>query len=223
MKSNTLYQVSGQGITLTDNARKLFFRKHYNVSQISHCGVDPEDRRWDIIPIMLVLQYICCICDFNNKNVPLRWSLKSSDGSLSAPNKLFAFVARKAASRACNQVDMIMMMMMLMMTIMGVYLCGVGAQALATRFITSEQSSPSSLYHFRNIKESVSKNFLFLQGSVKHQQSSSSSSKTWSKIFQCHVFAELDLDQPARAIVNFVNKLMMSTSNGSGGRPADMV
>ena len=47
-----------------------------------------------------------CICDFNNKNVPLRWSLKSSDGSLSAPNKLFAFVARKAASRACNQVDM---------------------------------------------------------------------------------------------------------------------
>ena len=43
------------------------------------------------------------------------------------------------------------------------------------------------------------------------------------KIFQCHVFAELDLDQPARAIVNFVNKLMMSTSNGSGGRPADMV
>ena len=41
--------------------------------------------------------------------------------------------------------------------------------------------------------------------------------------FQCHVFAELDLDQPARAIVNFVNKLMMSTSNGAGGRPADMV
>ena len=105
MKSNTLYQVSGQGITLTDNARKLFFRKHYNVSQISHCGVDPEDRRWDIIPIMLVsLNFF--ICDFNNKNVPLRWSLKSSDGSLSAPNKLFAFVARKAASRACNQVDM---------------------------------------------------------------------------------------------------------------------
>ena len=29
--------------------------------------------------------------------------------------------------------------------------------------------------------------------------------------------------QPARAIVNFVNKLMMSTSNGAGGRPADMV
>ena len=38
-------KVSGQGITLTDNARKLFFRKHYNVNQISHCGVDPEDRR----------------------------------------------------------------------------------------------------------------------------------------------------------------------------------
>ena len=40
--------MSGQGITLTDNARKLFFRKHYNVNQISHCGVDPEDRRFDL-------------------------------------------------------------------------------------------------------------------------------------------------------------------------------
>eukprot|EP00090_Calanus_glacialis_P008795 TRINITY_DN17134_c0_g1_i1.p1 TRINITY_DN17134_c0_g1~~TRINITY_DN17134_c0_g1_i1.p1 ORF type:complete len:944 (-),score=147.40 TRINITY_DN17134_c0_g1_i1:1562-4393(-) len=109
------FKVSGQGITLTDQARKLFFRKHYNVSQISHCGVDPEDRRW---------------------------SMKNNDGLPSASNKLFAFVARKPANRACNQ---------------------------------------------------------------------------------CHVFAELDADQPARAIVNFVNKLMLSGNTTSTGRSADMV
>jgi tensin len=108
------FKVSGQGVTLTDQARKLFFRKHYNVSQISHCGVDPEDRRW---------------------------SFKTADGVTSAAFKIFAFVARKAASRACNQ---------------------------------------------------------------------------------CHVFAELDSDQPARAIVNFVNKLMTS-GGGSEGRPSDRV
>ena len=42
------FKVSGQGITLTDQARKLFFRKHYNVGTISHCGLDPEDRRWSV-------------------------------------------------------------------------------------------------------------------------------------------------------------------------------
>jgi len=109
------FKVSGQGITLTDQARKLFFRKHYNVSQISHCGVDPEDRRW---------------------------SMKNNDGIPSASNRLFAFVARKPANRACNQ---------------------------------------------------------------------------------CHVFAELDADQPARAIVNFVNKLMLSGSSTNTGRSADLV
>jgi len=109
------FKVSGQGITLTDQARKLFFRKHYNVSQISHCGVDPEDRRW---------------------------SMKNNDGMPSASNRLFAFVARKPANRACNQ---------------------------------------------------------------------------------CHVFAELDADQPARAIVNFVNKLMLSGNSTSTGRSADLV
>jgi len=109
------FKVSGQGITLTDQARKLFFRKHYNVNQISHCGVDPEDRRW---------------------------SMKNNDGMPSASNRLFAFVARKPANRACNQ---------------------------------------------------------------------------------CHVFAELDADQPARAIVNFVNKLMLSGNSTSTGRTADMV
>lgn len=42
------FKVNGQGITLTDNKRKLFFRKHYPVHTISHCGLDPEEHRWNI-------------------------------------------------------------------------------------------------------------------------------------------------------------------------------
>ena len=109
------FKVSGQGITLTDQARKLFFRKHYGTGQISHCGVDPEDRRW---------------------------SIKTDSSAPALSNKLFAFVARKATSRNCNQ---------------------------------------------------------------------------------CHVFAELDSDQPARAIVNFVNKVMLSGAGGAVRGGGDMV
>ncbi|XP_034485921.1 tensin-3 isoform X2 [Drosophila innubila] len=40
------FKVSGQGITLTDNTRKKFFRKHYTADVISHCAIDPENRMW---------------------------------------------------------------------------------------------------------------------------------------------------------------------------------
>ncbi|XP_062366798.1 tensin-2 [Cinclus cinclus] len=40
------FKVSAQGITLTDRQRKLFFRRHYPVSSVTHCGTDPQDRRW---------------------------------------------------------------------------------------------------------------------------------------------------------------------------------
>ncbi|KAF4803621.1 tensin-2 [Turdus rufiventris] len=39
------FKVSAQGITLTDRQRKLFFRRHYPVSSVTHCGTDPQDRR----------------------------------------------------------------------------------------------------------------------------------------------------------------------------------
>ncbi|KAI8045804.1 hypothetical protein M5D96_001993, partial [Drosophila gunungcola] len=39
-------EVSSQGITLTDNTRKKFFRKHYTADVISHCAIDPESRMW---------------------------------------------------------------------------------------------------------------------------------------------------------------------------------
>ncbi|XP_071518821.1 tensin-3 isoform X6 [Panulirus ornatus] len=70
------FKVSAQGITLTDNERKLFFRRHYPVNTISHCGLDPDDRRWT---------------HKNEEGAPL--------GSL----RVFGFVAKKGSSRTENQ------------------------------------------------------------------------------------------------------------------------
>ncbi|XP_060027544.1 tensin-3 isoform X2 [Erinaceus europaeus] len=39
------FKVSTQGITLTDNQRKLFFRRHYPVSSVIFCALDPQDRK----------------------------------------------------------------------------------------------------------------------------------------------------------------------------------
>ncbi|XP_076038846.1 tensin-3-like isoform X2 [Oratosquilla oratoria] len=97
------FKVSAQGITMTDNERKLFFRRHYPVNTISHCGLDPDDRRW---------------AQKNEEGAPV--------GSL----RLFGFVAKKGASRTDNL---------------------------------------------------------------------------------CHVLAELEPEQPATAIVNFVTKVMMTS------------
>ncbi|XP_030565733.1 uncharacterized protein DDB_G0283357 [Drosophila novamexicana] len=67
------FKVSGQGITLTDNTRKKFFRKHYTADVISHCAIDPENRMWS-----------------NNPN--------ESD-----KKTIFAFVARRSHSSKDNQ------------------------------------------------------------------------------------------------------------------------
>ncbi|XP_069469436.1 tensin-3 isoform X2 [Ambystoma mexicanum] len=40
------FKVSAQGITLTDNQRKLFFRRHYPVNTVIFCALDPHDRKW---------------------------------------------------------------------------------------------------------------------------------------------------------------------------------
>ncbi|XP_037693144.1 tensin-3 isoform X2 [Choloepus didactylus] len=40
------FKVSTQGITLTDNQRKLFFRRHYPVNSVIFCALDPQDRKW---------------------------------------------------------------------------------------------------------------------------------------------------------------------------------
>uniref|UniRef100_A0A3Q0QWG0 Tensin 1b n=1 Tax=Amphilophus citrinellus TaxID=61819 RepID=A0A3Q0QWG0_AMPCI len=39
------FKVSSQGITLTDNQRKLFFRRHYPTNTVTFCDIDPQDRK----------------------------------------------------------------------------------------------------------------------------------------------------------------------------------
>ncbi|CAB3250004.1 unnamed protein product [Arctia plantaginis] len=95
------FKVFGGGITLTDAARKLFFRRHYPASGISYAGIDPDERRYTYL-----------------------------DNNTQIEKRVFAFVAR-ASSGADNQ---------------------------------------------------------------------------------CHVFAELEPEQPATAIVNFVNKALLGNS-----------
>ncbi|XP_040004232.1 tensin-1 isoform X3 [Xiphias gladius] len=41
------FKVSSQGITLTDNQRKLFFRRHYPGNTVTFCDIDPQDRKWN--------------------------------------------------------------------------------------------------------------------------------------------------------------------------------
>uniref|UniRef100_A0A8D0HTZ5 Tensin 1 n=1 Tax=Sphenodon punctatus TaxID=8508 RepID=A0A8D0HTZ5_SPHPU len=94
------FKVATQGITLTDNQRKLFFRRHYPLNTVTFCDLDPQERKW---------------------------TKPESGGSA----KLFGFVARKQGSTTDNV---------------------------------------------------------------------------------CHLFAELDPDQPAAAIVNFVSRVILGSA-----------
>ncbi|XP_046886372.1 tensin-like isoform X4 [Hypomesus transpacificus] len=40
------FKVSSQGITLTDSQRKIFFRRHYPISTVTYCDIDPQNRKW---------------------------------------------------------------------------------------------------------------------------------------------------------------------------------
>uniref|UniRef100_H2LAE2 Tensin 1 n=1 Tax=Oryzias latipes TaxID=8090 RepID=H2LAE2_ORYLA len=64
------FKVTTQGITLTDSQRKIFFRRHYPISTITYCDMDPQNRKWG----------------------------KEGGGSV----KLFGFVARKQGSTTDN-------------------------------------------------------------------------------------------------------------------------
>ncbi len=88
-------QVSAQGITLTDSARRRFFRKHFSTPTVSYCGIDPEDRKWTEVP----------------KKQGMPGDPETSPGP--APTRrIFGFVARRAggggrfsaSSGHCNQV-----------------------------------------------------------------------------------------------------------------------
>ncbi|KAL3108556.1 hypothetical protein niasHT_015478 [Heterodera trifolii] len=41
------FKVSSQGITLTDNTRSMFFRRHYPANKVTFAGIDPESRVFD--------------------------------------------------------------------------------------------------------------------------------------------------------------------------------
>uniref|UniRef100_A0A915D8A7 PTB domain-containing protein n=1 Tax=Ditylenchus dipsaci TaxID=166011 RepID=A0A915D8A7_9BILA len=41
------FKVSAQGITLTDNTRTLFFRRHFPANLVTYAGIDPENRLFD--------------------------------------------------------------------------------------------------------------------------------------------------------------------------------
>ncbi|XP_061389130.1 tensin-1-like [Musca vetustissima] len=68
------FKVTQNGITLTDNKRRLFFRRHYTTNSISYIAVDPDNRFYTV--------------------------LANDEGLNRAVNKtIFGFVARPAGSR----------------------------------------------------------------------------------------------------------------------------
>lgn len=71
------FKVSQQGITLTDNSRQLFFRKHYPNNTVTYVGLDPDDHRWSV--------------HTSNSEIPVR------------NQHIFAFVAKKMATSSDNQ------------------------------------------------------------------------------------------------------------------------
>jgi tensin len=71
------FKVSQQGITLTDNSRQLFFRKHYPTNTITFVGVDPDDHRWSV--------------QIANADIPVK------------NQQIFAFVAKRTATSSDNQ------------------------------------------------------------------------------------------------------------------------
>lgn len=70
------FKVSQQGVTLTDNSRQLFFRKHYSANTITYFGLDPDDHRW---------------------------SVHVTDSEIPVKNQhIFAFIAKKTATSSDN-------------------------------------------------------------------------------------------------------------------------
>ncbi|XP_076328967.1 tensin-3-like isoform X5 [Tachypleus tridentatus] len=72
------FGVSDKGITITDTSRKLFFRRHYPVCNISYCGFDPDSRCWTkedvvgVIPVSSRLPVTVVVslssCHLNKRN-----------------------------------------------------------------------------------------------------------------------------------------------------------
>lgn len=71
------FKVSSQGVTLTDNSRQLFFRKHYPANTVTYFGLDPDDHLWSV--------------QISNSDIPVK------------NQHIFAFVAKKTPTAVDNQ------------------------------------------------------------------------------------------------------------------------
>lgn len=70
------FKVAQQGVTLTDNSRQLFFRKHYPANTVTYFGLDPDDHRWSV--------------QVTNSEIPV------------SNKHLFAFIAKKTTASSDN-------------------------------------------------------------------------------------------------------------------------
>ncbi|OQV25857.1 Tensin-1 [Hypsibius exemplaris] len=73
------FKVNAEGLILTDNKRRVFFRRHYPIQTVSFCGLDPDDRRW---------------------------TFKTDEGSQPTSARCFGFVSRKPGSFNQNEVHL---------------------------------------------------------------------------------------------------------------------
>lgn len=124
------FKVSSQGITLTDNDRKAFFRKHFATNSISHCGLDPDGRKWRT---EVEAHKVAAVKGGARTGGAVASTTAAAAAAAGRECRIFGFVARKLTSKSGHN--------------------------------------------------------------------------------QCHVFAEKDPDQPARAIVNFINKVLLIHHN----------
>jgi len=70
------FKLSGQGITLTDQRHRLFFRRHYALPSVIYCGMDTRNRRW---------------------------TQNDVDGKGKLDSRMFGFVSRKPGANAGNE------------------------------------------------------------------------------------------------------------------------
>lgn len=73
------FKVSQNGITLTDNKRRMFFRRHYTPNNISHFAMDPDNRVYTVL---------------NREDRFMEHTINKS---------IFAFVARPSSGARDNQ------------------------------------------------------------------------------------------------------------------------
>ncbi|ELW64477.1 Tensin-3 [Tupaia chinensis] len=180
------FKVSAQGITLTDNQRKLFFRRHYPVNSVIFCALDPQDRKW------------------------IKDNPSSKIEGTGQTHRVFGFVARKQGSATDNVchlfaehdpeqpasaiVNFVSKMKALVKALVLTPNPGIAVRTLAWLLVC--------VPNVPRIEGTGQTHRVF--GFVARKQGSATDNV-------CHLFAEHDPEQPASAIVNFVSKVMIGS------------